>query len=46
MSEKTVFDLMDRTTSRRRFLRDCHILPHAESDHGMFGMVTALVIQA
>ena len=24
----------------------CHILPHAESDRGMFGMVTALVVQA
>ena len=23
----------------------CHILPHAESDHGMYGMVTALVVQ-
>jgi FtsP/CotA-like multicopper oxidase with cupredoxin domain len=23
----------------------CHILPHAESDRGMFGMVTALVVQ-
>jgi manganese oxidase len=23
----------------------CHILPHAESAHGMFGMVTALVVQ-
>ena len=23
----------------------CHILTHAESAHGMFGMVTALVIQ-
>ncbi len=23
----------------------CHILPHAETDHGMFGMVTALVVQ-
>ena len=22
----------------------CHILPHAESQHGMFGMVTALVV--
>ena len=22
----------------------CHILPHAESNHGMFGMVTALVV--
>jgi FtsP/CotA-like multicopper oxidase with cupredoxin domain len=22
----------------------CHMLPHAESDHGMFGMVTALVV--
>lgn len=24
----------------------CHILPHAEGMHGMFGMVTALVIQS
>jgi manganese oxidase len=24
----------------------CHILMHAESDHGMFGMVTALIVQA
>ena len=24
----------------------CHILPHAESEHGMFGMVTALIVQA
>jgi FtsP/CotA-like multicopper oxidase with cupredoxin domain len=23
----------------------CHILPHAEGEHGMFGMVTALVVQ-
>jgi uncharacterized cupredoxin-like copper-binding protein len=23
----------------------CHILPHAENEHGMFGMVTALVVQ-
>ncbi|MDB4950268.1 MAG: multicopper oxidase type 3 [Gemmatimonadetes bacterium] len=23
----------------------CHILPHAESEHGMLGMVTALVVQ-
>jgi FtsP/CotA-like multicopper oxidase with cupredoxin domain len=23
----------------------CHILPHAESDHGMFGMVTALMVE-
>ena len=22
----------------------CHILPHAESDHGMYGMVTAVVV--
>jgi FtsP/CotA-like multicopper oxidase with cupredoxin domain len=22
----------------------CHILPHAEGDHGMFGMVTALIV--
>jgi manganese oxidase len=24
----------------------CHILPHAESQHGMFGMVTALIVEA
>ena len=24
----------------------CHVLPHAESEHGMFGMVTALSVQA
>ena len=23
----------------------CHILPHAETEHGMFGMVTALVVK-
>jgi manganese oxidase len=23
----------------------CHILSHAESEHGMFGMVTALIVQ-
>ena len=24
----------------------CHILPHAEGTHGMFGMVTALIVKA
>ncbi len=24
----------------------CHILPHAEGIHGMYGMVTALVVQS
>jgi FtsP/CotA-like multicopper oxidase with cupredoxin domain len=23
----------------------CHILNHAESEHGMFGMVTALIVE-
>jgi FtsP/CotA-like multicopper oxidase with cupredoxin domain len=23
----------------------CHILPHAEMEHGMFGMVTALIVE-
>ncbi len=23
----------------------CHILPHAETEHGMFGMVAALVVE-
>jgi FtsP/CotA-like multicopper oxidase with cupredoxin domain len=27
----------------RRF--HCHILPHAESEQGMFGMVTVLVVK-
>ena len=23
----------------------CHVLSHAESEHGMFGMVTALIVE-
>ena len=23
----------------------CHILSHAESDHGMFGMVTVFIVE-
>jgi FtsP/CotA-like multicopper oxidase with cupredoxin domain len=23
----------------------CHVLPHAETEHGMFGMVTALIVE-
>jgi FtsP/CotA-like multicopper oxidase with cupredoxin domain len=44
MAEKTAFDLTDRTNPGTWALH-CRILPHAESD-GMFGMVTAWVIQA
>jgi hypothetical protein len=29
--------------SVRAFL--CHILPHAESEHAMFGMATALIVE-
>jgi len=28
-----------------RWAFHCHILSHAESDHSMFGMVTALIVQ-
>jgi FtsP/CotA-like multicopper oxidase with cupredoxin domain len=39
------WDVLVRATSPGTWAFHCHILPHAESQHGMFGMVTALVVQ-
>jgi FtsP/CotA-like multicopper oxidase with cupredoxin domain len=39
------WDVLVRATNPGTWAFHCHILPHAESDHGMFGMVTALVVQ-
>ena len=39
------WDVIVNCTSPGTWAFHCHILPHAESDHGMFGMVTALVVE-
>jgi FtsP/CotA-like multicopper oxidase with cupredoxin domain len=39
------WDVFIRANNPGTWAFHCHILPHAESDHGMFGMVTALVVQ-
>ena len=39
------WDVLVRATNPGTWAFHCHILPHAESEHGMFGMVTALVVQ-
>jgi FtsP/CotA-like multicopper oxidase with cupredoxin domain len=39
------WDVLVRATNPGTWAFHCHILPHAESAHGMFGMVTALVVQ-
>ncbi len=39
------WDVLVKGTNPGTWAFHCHILPHAESDHGMFGMVTALVVQ-
>ena len=39
------YDVIVNCTNPGTWAFHCHILPHAESDHGMFGMVTALVVQ-
>jgi manganese oxidase len=38
------WDVIVRCTNPGTWAFHCHILPHAESEHGMFGMVTALVV--
>ena len=38
------WDVIVNCTMKGTWAFHCHILPHAESDHGMFGMVTALVV--
>jgi manganese oxidase len=40
------WDVVVNCTSPGTWAFHCHILPHAETPHGMFGMVTALVVQA
>jgi len=40
------WDVLVKCTNPGTWAFHCHILPHAESEHGMFGMVTALVVQA
>jgi len=39
------YDVMVNCNNPGTWAFHCHILQHAESDHGMFGMVTALVVQ-
>jgi FtsP/CotA-like multicopper oxidase with cupredoxin domain len=38
------WDVIVNCTNPGTWAFHCHILPHAESEHGMFGMVTALVV--
>jgi len=39
-------DVLINATELGAWAFHCHILTHAESDEGMFGMVTALIVQA
>ncbi|MFN8511147.1 MAG: copper oxidase [Thermomicrobiales bacterium] len=39
------WDVIVEATEVGTWAFHCHILSHAESEHGMFGMVTALVVQ-
>ena len=39
------WDVLVKASNAGTWAFHCHILPHAESEHGMFGMVTALVVQ-
>ena len=39
------WDVLVKATNLGTWAFHCHILPHAESEHGMFGMVTALIVQ-
>lgn len=38
------WDVLIRCTNPGTWAFHCHILSHAESEHGMFGMVTALIV--
>ena len=38
------WDVLVKATNSGTWAFHCHILPHAESEHGMYGMVTALVV--
>jgi FtsP/CotA-like multicopper oxidase with cupredoxin domain len=39
------WDVLVKATNPGTWAFHCHILPHAESEHGMYGMVTALVVK-
>jgi FtsP/CotA-like multicopper oxidase with cupredoxin domain len=39
------WDVIVNCTNPGTWAFHCHILPHAESEHGMFGMVTALIVE-
>ena len=39
------WDVMVNANNPGTWAFHCHILPHAETEHGMFGMVTALIVQ-
>ena len=39
------WDVLVRATNPGIWAFHCHILPHAESEHGMFGMVTVLNVK-
>jgi FtsP/CotA-like multicopper oxidase with cupredoxin domain len=39
------YDVWINATNPGTWAFHCHILPHAESEHGMIGMVTVLVVQ-
>lgn len=39
------WDVVVNCTQRGTWAFHCHVLPHAESEHGMFGMVTALIVK-
>ena len=38
------YDVIVKCKSPGTWAFHCHILPHAESEHGMFGMVTAVIV--
>ncbi|HEX6060260.1 MAG TPA: copper oxidase [Gemmatimonadaceae bacterium] len=38
------WDVIVNCTNPGTWAFHCHILPHAEAEHGMFGMVTALIV--
>ena len=38
------YDVIVNCKSKGVWAFHCHILPHAESEHGMFGMVTAVIV--
>ncbi len=39
------WDVLVKATNPGVWAFHCHVLPHAETEHGMFGMVTALIVE-